>query len=96
MQDFIAHRSGSEPSASGPPSLRDQAPTVGTLAVDTRCGQVGEVRGHVGPYVQMRPEDGGLEWDARPEDVQPLSAAESLSARVAAANRRSRGQERGC
>jgi hypothetical protein len=67
---------------------------VGTLALDTARDQVGEVRGHVGPYVQLRPEDGGLEWDARPENVRPLSAGESLAARVAAANRRSRWSPR--
>ena len=76
----------------GDPPLRDEPLAVGTLAVDTRRDKVGEVRGHIGPYVQMRPQDGGLEWDARPEDVQPLSAAESLSIRVAEANRRSRGR----
>ncbi|MFE2426354.1 hypothetical protein ACFXJ5_06290 [Streptomyces sp. NPDC059373] len=64
---------------------------IGTLAVDTARGEVGEVRGHVGPYVQMRPQDGGLEWDARPENIRPLSAAETLSAKVAQANRRSGG-----
>jgi len=62
---------------------------IGTLAKDTARDEVGEVRGHVGPYVQMRPQDGGLEWDARPENVQPLSPAETLSAKVAQANRRS-------
>ncbi|WP_127357424.1 hypothetical protein [Actinacidiphila soli] len=64
-------------------------PPVGTLAVDTRRDEVGEVRGHVGPYVQLRPVDGGCEWDARPEDLRPLSAAETLSRRVAEANPRS-------
>jgi hypothetical protein len=48
---------------------------VGTLALDTSRGKVGEVMDHVGSYVQMRPKDGGREWDARPENVQPISAA---------------------
>jgi hypothetical protein len=68
----------------------ESALPVGTLAVDTRRDEVGEVRGHVGPYVQLRPVEGGCEWDARPEDVRPVSAAESLSRRVSDANRRSR------
>ncbi|MDX6351983.1 MAG: hypothetical protein QOF84_6773 [Streptomyces sp.] len=66
-------------------------PPVGTLAMDTRRNEIGEVRGHVGPYVQLRPVDGGCEWDARPENIRPLSAAETLSAKVAQANRRSGG-----
>jgi hypothetical protein len=69
-------------------------PEVGTLAVDVGAdqgnGRTGVVMDHIGRYVQMRPEEGGLEWDALPENVRPLSANESLSTRVAAANARSR------
>lgn len=67
---------------------------VGTLVLDTARDEIGRVMGHMGPYVQLRPRDGGCEWDARPENVRPLSTAESLSDRVAEANRRSLG--RGC
>ncbi|MFF0067151.1 hypothetical protein ACFYRC_37770 [Streptomyces sp. NPDC005279] len=44
----------------------------GVLALDVRRREIGRVMGHVGPYVQMRPKEGGREWDARPEDVQAL------------------------
>jgi hypothetical protein len=63
---------------------------IGILARDTRRDKVGRVMGHLGPYVQMRPPNGGCEWDARPEDVQLISASESLSNRVAEANAWSR------
>jgi len=68
----------------------ETAPPVGTLALDTARGKVGEVMDHVGSYVQMRPRDGGREWDVLPEDVQPLSAGDALTDRVAEANRHSR------
>jgi hypothetical protein len=67
--------------------MSDEQPReAGTLARDTRRNKVGRVMGHLGPYVQLRPPSGGREWDAKPEDVQPISASESLSARVAEAN----------
>ncbi|MCE7081871.1 hypothetical protein [Streptomyces sp. ST2-7A] len=46
-------------------------PAPGTIVHDVRRKRVGIVMGHVGPYVQLRPEGGGREWDARPEDVRP-------------------------
>jgi hypothetical protein len=59
---------------------------VGELAMDAALGRVGVVMGRDGPYVQLRPLGGGREWDARPEDVRPATAAEQLSAKVAEAN----------
>ncbi|WP_326650489.1 hypothetical protein [Streptomyces sp. NBC_01750] len=44
----------------------------GVLALDVRRHEIGRVMGHVGPYVQMRPKEGGREWDALPEDVHAL------------------------
>ncbi|KUH37513.1 hypothetical protein ATE80_18025 [Streptomyces kanasensis] len=41
--------------------------TVGAYAVDTRDGRVGQVMGHVGGYVQLRPPGGGREWDCPPD-----------------------------
>ncbi|GAA2691642.1 hypothetical protein GCM10010310_49470 [Streptomyces violaceolatus] len=57
--------------------VRGERPAVGTHAVDERDGRVGEVMGHVGGSVRLRPVAGGREWDcprasvavARPEDV---------------------------
>lgn len=64
------------------------SPDTGALVVDRRSGKVGVVMGHVGPYVQLRPPRGGLEWDVPPEDVRPPTPTEELSAKVAVANRR--------
>jgi hypothetical protein len=60
--------------------------TVGEMAIDVARGRVGVVMDREGPYVQLRPLGGGREWDARPEDVRPATAAEQLSAKVAEAN----------
>ncbi|MEV8321420.1 hypothetical protein AB0Q95_45500 [Streptomyces sp. NPDC059900] len=61
-----------------------QDPAVRPLAIDTRRMRLGQVMGHEGPYVQLRPPGGGREWDARPEDVRPAREEEVLRASVAA------------
>nr|WP_129839712.1 hypothetical protein [Streptomyces sp. RFCAC02] len=66
------------------------APHVGALAQDTRRGKVGQVVEREESRVCLRPPGGGPKWDARPEDVRPLTRAEHLSARVAEVNARSR------
>jgi hypothetical protein len=47
--------------------------------------------GHEGPYFQLRPVGGGREWDAS-GPLRPPTDAERLSAGVAMANARSRGE----
>ncbi|MET7796701.1 hypothetical protein [Streptomyces decoyicus] len=55
---------------------------------------------HLDGYVWLRPPGGGLEWTARPNDVEPATEAAGhgsphdtvLRARVAVANARSRGE----
>nr|WP_251060379.1 hypothetical protein [Streptomyces sp. ISL-100] len=54
--------------------------------------RIGEVMGAEGPYLHLRPLGGGREWDAEPGRVRPATAAERLSAAVAAANAVSRGE----
>ncbi|MGC9378134.1 hypothetical protein [Streptomyces sp. MH13] len=57
--------------------VRGERPAVGAHAVDARDGRVGEVMGHSGGSVRLRPVGGGREWDcpkgavvdAQPEDV---------------------------
>ncbi|MGW1889913.1 hypothetical protein ACWCP6_06540 [Streptomyces sp. NPDC002004] len=67
------------------------APDPGTYAVDTRDGRIGQVMGHVGGYVQLRPPGGGREWDCPPEALGPAPpAGEVLRARVRELNRRGR------
>ncbi|MEV8475179.1 hypothetical protein [Streptomyces sp. NPDC051173] len=65
-------------------------PEVGSFVVDTRRGAIGEVMGHEGPRLQLRPASGGREWEAEPDDVRPATEAEKLTAKVRAANSGSR------
>jgi hypothetical protein len=65
-------------------------PPPGTAVRDTVRDRVGVVMGHEGPYLQLRPLSGGREWDAAPDRVRPLTAAELLHARLAETNARSR------
>ncbi|WP_240979773.1 hypothetical protein [Streptomyces sp. HNM0574] len=61
---------------------------VGAYAVDTRSGRVGEVMARTGPYAQLRPPGGGLEWDVPVEDLRPVTAhsGDELRARVSEFN----------
>ncbi|WP_313896090.1 hypothetical protein [Streptomyces sp. YIM 98790] len=63
---------------------------VGVVARDTSRDRVGEVMEVGRIWVHLRPLGGGREWQADREDVRVVGDAESLSARVAVANRRSR------
>lgn len=81
---------GDQPSADPEPGRYE--PRLHDTVMDERSLNVGRVMGHVGPYVQLRPIGGGLEWDARPEDLRPATTAEALSVGVAVANARSRGE----
>ncbi|MCX4823971.1 hypothetical protein OG883_29670 [Streptomyces sp. NBC_01142] len=60
----------------------DGVPDTGTYAVDARDGRLGQVMGHVGMYIQLRPPGGGKEWDCPPGDVRPAPPGEVLRARV--------------
>lgn len=65
-------------------------PPVGAFAVDTRDGRVGQVMAVDGPFVQLRPPGGGIEWDVPPQAVRAAQAGEELSARVRGLNWQSR------
>ncbi|WP_411099451.1 hypothetical protein [Streptomyces sp. x-45] len=69
--------------------VRGERPAVGTHAVDARDGRVGEVRGHVGGRVQLRPVAGGREWDCPPESLAAARPEEVLKARLRGTNRAS-------
>ncbi|MFF4308348.1 hypothetical protein [Streptomyces sp. NPDC001601] len=67
-------------------------PRIGDMVRDVGTGKIGKVMAAVGTYVQLRPVHGGIEWDAKPENLRPVSVAEALGPAVAAANARSRGE----
>lgn len=67
-------------------------PKIGDAVEDAKLRKFGRVMGFVGPYVQLRPIGGGREWDAKPEHLRPVTNAQAMSAGVAAANERSRGE----
>ncbi|QIY57305.1 hypothetical protein HEP86_25785 [Streptomyces sp. RPA4-5] len=67
-----------------------KAPAVGTLTLDTRSGRVGRVMDVMWSHVQLRPPQGGIEWDARPQDLRALGSRDDLSSRVAELNAHSR------
>ncbi|MFD4258024.1 hypothetical protein ACFWR9_10435 [Streptomyces sp. NPDC058534] len=69
--------------------VRGERPAVGTHAVDARDGRVGEVMGHVGGSVQLRPVAGGREWDCPQVSVAVARPEEVLKARLRRTNHES-------
>ncbi|MFE2068490.1 hypothetical protein ACFXDH_39990 [Streptomyces sp. NPDC059467] len=67
--------------------VRGERPPLGTYVTDVRDGRIGEVRGHVGGSVQVRPVVGGREWDCPPESLEPAPPEEVLRAQVRRVNR---------
>lgn len=70
--------------------LRGEEPVVGAHVVDVRDGRVGEVMGHVGGRLQLRPVGGGREWDCPPESVGDVPPERLLRERVRHVNREGR------
>jgi hypothetical protein len=70
--------------------LRGERPPVGTYAVDVRDGRMGEVRGHVGGRVQLRPLGGGREWDCPPDGLRQAPPDAVLRERVRVVNQETR------
>jgi hypothetical protein len=56
-------------------------PAVGELALDTSTGRVGQVMDHMHGRVQLRPAEGGCEWEAQPEAVRPAPQPKGGDAR---------------
>ncbi|MEU0253125.1 hypothetical protein ABZ299_11555 [Streptomyces sp. NPDC006184] len=63
-------------------------PALRTVMVDRRTGRIGRVMGSEGPYVQLRPLNGGREWDVPPDQLRSPTPAEEMSVKVAVANGR--------
>lgn len=72
------------------PGGEEALPSVGECVVDVRLGDIAEVRGHIGPYLRLRPLLGGPTWDCLPCFTRPATPFERLHAAVAAANTASR------
>jgi hypothetical protein len=71
--------------------MSEFTPEVGDLVFDEGIRQVVQAMGHEGPHWQLRAVGGGREWDAQ-GPLRPPTDAERLSAGVALANARSRGE----
>jgi hypothetical protein len=69
--------------------VRGERPAVGTHAVDVRDGRVGEVMGHAGDGVRMRPVGGGREWDCPKASVVDARPEEVMRARLRRTNHES-------
>nr|WP_241845262.1 hypothetical protein [Streptomyces silvensis] len=50
--------------------------------MDERTDKPGIVMGSEGPYVQLRPPWGGMEWDVPPEVLRQPTRTETLRATV--------------
>ncbi|MEU9982447.1 hypothetical protein [Streptomyces sp. NPDC050856] len=61
---------------------------TGEYMLDARDGRIGEVMGHVGGFVQLRPVGGGIEWDCPLDALLPAPPGDVLRARVRELNRR--------
>ncbi|WP_234542497.1 hypothetical protein [Streptomyces shenzhenensis] len=66
--------------------VRGERPPVGAYVTDVRDGRIGEVRGHVGGRVQVRPVAGGREWDCPAGSLEPAPSEEVLRAQVRQVN----------
>ncbi|MFE6153674.1 hypothetical protein [Streptomyces sp. NPDC057889] len=71
--------------------MNEYTPKPGDLVWDEATRKIGEIVDHVGPYWQLKPPQGGREWDAHGQ-LRPATRAERLSCGVAVVNARSRGE----
>ncbi|MGA5634482.1 hypothetical protein [Streptomyces lydicamycinicus] len=65
-------------------------PDVGEIVHDTSTDKVGEFRGALSGRWMLRPLGGGVEWEAKPEAVEPAGTAEHVRALAAEHNARCR------
>nr|WP_229353800.1 hypothetical protein [Streptomyces sp. UNOB3_S3] len=61
-----------------------------TFVYVTHRDRIGQVMGHEGPRLQLRPPAGGCEWEAEPHTVRTAIDDERLSAKLAVVNSRGR------
>ena len=67
-------------------------PEIGATAFDSTTDSVGVVMAVHPNQVFLRPIGGGVEWESRPQQVRPATVAEEVSAKNAAANRRTEAE----
>ncbi|MFI6289385.1 hypothetical protein ACIBCM_32350 [Streptomyces sp. NPDC051018] len=65
-------------------------PEPGEVVHDAATRKVGRVMDRMGSRVQLRPLNGGREWDALPSDLRPAAQSDAMSEAVAEANALSR------
>jgi hypothetical protein len=70
--------------------LRGERPPVGSYAVDVRDGRMGEVCGHVGARVRLRPLGGGREWECPADGLRQAPPDAVLRERVRCINQEAR------
>jgi hypothetical protein len=64
-------------------------PADGDTVLDVRTQKVGRVMGHEGPRYQLRPVNGGKEWEAEPDHIRPASRTDVPTTAVAGQNAQS-------
>ncbi|MFK0293140.1 hypothetical protein ACIQU6_22045 [Streptomyces sp. NPDC090442] len=64
-------------------------PTKGEIVRDRLRERVGRVMDREGACFQLRPLDGGVEWDVDPADIEPVPVSAALRDSVAELNRHS-------
>jgi hypothetical protein len=53
-------------------------PALRAVMVDRRTGRIGRVMGSEGPYVQLRPLNGGKEWNVPTDQLRRPTPAEEM------------------
>ncbi|MCM2430150.1 hypothetical protein [Streptomyces sp. RKAG337] len=69
----------------------ENAPEIGALVMDKAADRLGYVMDRLNSLVQLRPPNGGTEWEADPRDIVPATTGDRLQARVVEDRARKRG-----
>ncbi|MFJ6569960.1 hypothetical protein ACIQNU_21315 [Streptomyces sp. NPDC091292] len=72
------------------PPLHQFEPLFGEIVSDASNGRTGRVMDRVGGCYQLRPLNGGVEWDAQPANLRPVALSDALREGVAEVNARSK------
>ncbi len=86
----LPHTSASGPQPPAPECTCPPTPPPGAFVVDMRLGRLGQVVGHEGSRLRLRPPAGGPAWEVERDVVRAVTDAERLSAKVRVVNARGR------